>query len=99
MEPNHVFSQKSKIKVKKPKQYKVVMHNDDYTTMEFVIEVLVSIFNKKPLEAERIMMDVHKAGKGIAGIYSYDIAMTKANTAMSWAKEEGFPFKLSVEEA
>lgn len=98
MEPAHILSQKSKVKVKKPKQYKVIMHNDDYTTMEFVIEVLVRIFNKKLEEAQKIMIDVHKAGKGIAGIYSYDIAMTKANTAMSWAKEEGFPFKLSVEE-
>lgn len=98
MEPAHILSQKSKVKVKKPKQYKVIMHNDDYTTMEFVIEVLVRIFNKKLEEAQKIMIDVHKAGKGIAGIYSYDIAMTKANTAMSWAKEEKFPFKLSVEE-
>lgn len=98
MEPRQILSQKSRVKVKKPKQYKVIMHNDDYTTMEFVIEVLVRIFNKKLEEAEKIMLDVHKVGKGVAGIYSYDIAMTKANTAMSWAKEEGFPFKLSVEE-
>ena len=98
MKPAHIFKQNSKAKVKKPKQYKVMMHNDDYTTMEFVIEVLVRIFNKKLEEAEKVMLDVHQAGKGVAGIYSYDIAMTKANTAMSWAKEEGFPFKLSVEE-
>lgn len=98
MEPAHILSQRSKVKVKKPKQYKVIMHNDDYTTIEFVIEVLMRIFNKRSEEAQKIMIDVHKAGKGIAGIYSYDIAMTKANTAMSWAKEEGFPFKLSVEE-
>lgn len=98
MEVKNVVNQKSKIKIKKPKQYKVVMHNDDYTTMEFVIEVLTQIFNKKIEEANKIMLEVHKAGKGIAGIYSYDIAMTKAGTAMSWAKEEGFPFKLSVEE-
>lgn len=98
MEPAHILNQKSKVKVKRPKQYKVIMHNDDYTSMEFVIEVLVRIFNKKLEEAQKVMLDVHKAGKGIAGIYSYDIAMTKANTAMNWAKEEGFPFKLSVEE-
>ena len=98
MEPKHIVSQKSKIKVKKPKQYKVIMHNDDYTTMEFVVEVLTQIFNKKIEEANKIMIEVHKAGKGIAGIYSYDIAMTKAGTAMAWSKEEGFPFKVSVEE-
>ncbi|ADZ85886.1 ATP-dependent Clp protease adaptor ClpS [Cellulosilyticum sp. ST5] len=98
MKPNHDLNQKIKAKVKLPKQYQVIMFNDDYTTMEFVVEVLTQIFNKSAAEAEKIMMDVHKAGHGVAGIYSYDIAMTKAGTAMSWAKEEGFPFKLSVEE-
>ncbi len=98
MKPIHDVEQKVKSKVKLPKQYQVIMFNDDYTTMEFVIEVLTNIFNKNTIEAEKIMMDVHKVGHGIAGIYSYDIAMTKAGTAMSWAKEEGFPFKLSVEE-
>lgn len=68
MEPKHVVSQKSKVKVKKPKQYKVIMHNDDYTTMEFVIEVLTQIFNKKIEEANKIMLEVHKKGSGIAGI-------------------------------
>lgn len=99
METKHIVSEKTKIKLKKPKQYKVIMHNDDYTTMEFVIEVLIKIFNKKLEEANQIMMDVHKRGKGVAGIYSYDIATTKLGTAMAWAKEEGFPFKLTLEEA
>lgn len=99
MGTSYNLGQKSKVKIAKPKQYKVVMHNDDYTTMEFVIEVLTSIFNKKIEEANKIMLDVHRAGKGIAGIYSYDIAMTKVGTAMMWAKEEGFPFKMTVEEA
>ena len=99
MEPNIVVKQKDKVKIKKPKDYKVVMYNDDYTSMEFVINILVSIFNKKLMEAEKIMLDVHDKGKGIAGIYSYDIAMTKVSTAMGMAKEQGFPFKLTVEEA
>ncbi len=99
MEPNIVVKQKDKVKIKKPKDYKVVMYNDDYTSMEFVINILVSIFNKKLMEAEKIMLDVHEKGKGIAGIYSYDIAMTKVSTAMGMAKEQGFPFKLTVEEA
>lgn len=98
MKPIHDVEQKVKSKVRVPKQYQVIMFNDDYTTMEFVIEVLMNIFNKSTIEAEKIMMDVHKVGRGVAGIYSYDIAMTKTGTAMSWAKEEGFPFKLSVEE-
>ena len=99
METNIVTKQKDKVKIKKPKNYKVVMYNDDYTTMEFVINILVNVFNKKLVEAEKIMLDVHEKGKGVAGIYSHDIAITKVSTAMSMAKEEGFPFKLTVEEA
>lgn len=99
METNIATKQKDKVKVKKPKQYKVIMYNDDFTTMEFVINVLVVVFNKNLMEAEKIMMDVHKKGKGVAGIYSYDIAITKVSKAMSMAKESEFPFKLTVEEA
>lgn len=98
METGVVTKQKDKVKIKKPKNYKVIMHNDDYTTMEFVIHVLMSIFNKNIVEAEKIMLDVHEKGIGVAGIYSYDIAVTKATTAMSLAKEQDFPFKLTVEE-
>lgn len=99
METNIATKQKDKVKIKKPKQYKVIMYNDDFTTMEFVINVLVSVFNKNLMEAEKIMLDVHKKGKGVAGIYSYDIAITKVSKAMSMAEESGFPFKLTVEEA
>lgn len=99
METGIVTKQRDKIKIKKPKNYKVIMHNDDYTTMEFVIEVLVRIFNKSIADAEKIMLDVHKKGRGVAGIYSYDIAITKVATAMSMAKSEGYPFKLTTEEA
>lgn len=98
MESNIDIKEKNKIKIKKPKLYKVVMHNDDFTTMEFVVDVLVNIFNRKIEEANKIMIDVHKKGNGIAGIYPYDIAVSKASTAMTIAKEHGFPFKLSVEE-
>ena len=99
METGIITKQKSKIRMKKPKNYKVIMHNDDYTTMEFVIEVLVRIFNKSVVEAEKIMLDVHKKGRGVAGIYSYDIAVTKVAAAMSMAKNEGLPFKMTTEEA
>ena len=98
METGVVTKQKDKVKIKKPKNYKVIMHNDDYTTMEFVIKILVNIFNKSFIDAEKIMLDVHKKGRGVAGIYSYDIAITKVATAMSMAKSEGFPFKLTTEE-
>lgn len=98
METNIITVEKSKIKTKKPKHYKVVMYNDDYTTMEFVVDILMNIFNKKFEEANKIMLDVHKKGKGIAGIYPYDIAVTKVSTAMAIAREEEFPFKLTIEE-
>lgn len=99
METGVVTKRKNKVKIKKPKYYKVIMHNDDYTTMEFVIKILIKVFNKSFIDAEKIMIDVHKKGRGIAGIYSYDIAVTKVATAMSMAKSEGFPFKLTTEEA
>ncbi|WP_195970208.1 ATP-dependent Clp protease adaptor ClpS [Clostridium thermobutyricum] len=87
-----------KIKLKKPKRYNAIMFNDDFTTMEFVVFVLVDIFKKSELEANKIMLDVHNKGRGIAGTYSYDIAMTKVNMALELAKKEDFPFKMTVEE-
>lgn len=98
MEVNTVIAEKSKVKIKKPKQYKVIMYNDDFTTMEFVVAILMDIFNRNIDEANKIMFDVHKSGKGIAGVYPYDIAISKSNKAMLLAKEEDFPFKLTVEE-
>lgn len=98
METDTKTIEKSKIKVKKPKNYKVVMHNDDHTTMDFVVYILTDIFNKSVEEANKIMIDVHEKGIGIAGIYSFDIATTKVSMAMSIAAEEGFPFKLTIEE-
>ncbi|WP_139904705.1 ATP-dependent Clp protease adaptor ClpS [Clostridium thermarum] len=98
METNILTSEKSKIKVKRPKHYKVIMHNDDYTTMEFVVYILMNVFKKSAEEANRIMLDVHQRGRGIAGIYPYDIAATKVAAAMTEAEKEGFPFKLTIEE-
>lgn len=98
MKTNSTVIERANIKVKKPKNYKVIMHNDDFTTMEFVVAILNIIFNKDLEEANKIMMDVHKNGKGIEGVYPYDIAISKANKAMLIAKNEGFPFKLTVEE-
>jgi ATP-dependent Clp protease adaptor protein ClpS len=92
------IKEKVNIKVQKPKLYKVIMHNDDYTTMEFVVEVLIGIFNKSASDATKVMLDVHKKGAGIAGIYPYDIAMTKVSQAHIVAREKGFPLKLSLKE-
>lgn len=90
---------KEKIKVKKPKDYKVVMHNDDFTTMEFVVNILMTLFKKDINTSNKIMMDVHKIGRGIVGVYPYDIAATKVAIALGMAKEEGFPFNITIEEA
>ncbi|WP_411679345.1 ATP-dependent Clp protease adaptor ClpS [Clostridium thailandense] len=92
------FKEETKIKFAKPKMYKVLIHNDDYTTMDFVIKVLVKVFKKEVVEATQIMYDVHKKGVGVAGIYSYDIAATKTVQAMTMAEESGFPLKFSMEE-
>ncbi len=98
MSQKTVINEEHKLKIKKPKLFKVIMHNDDYTTMEFVIEVLTKVFNKSGIEATKIMYDVHRKGIGTAGVYAYDIAKTKVNQAMGMARNSGFPFKLSMEE-
>ena len=86
-------------KVKPPRKYHVVMLNDDFTPMDFVVAVLVKFFSKSMDEAVAIMFDVHKKGKGIAGTYSRDIAETKATTVSQFAQENEHPFKLTVEPA
>ncbi len=88
-----------KTKVREPRHYNVIMLNDDFTTMEFVVAILIDIFKKDPISAEAIMMDVHKKGRGVVGAYPYDIAATKVNAALTRAKAEGFPFRMSIEEA
>ncbi len=91
--------ERSNIKVQKPRHYQVIMHNDDFTSMEFVVEILVDIFHKDNLEAERLMLLVHQSGRAAVGSYPYDIAVTKVQEASMRAKREGFPFRLTVEEA
>lgn len=81
-----------------PKMYKVILNNDDYTTMEFVVEVLVEVFHKTATEATKIMMDVHEKGRGIVGLYTYDIAQTKALQVEAMATEQEFPLSVTIEE-
>ena len=88
----------SETEQKTPPLFKVLMHNDHYTTMEFVIEVLESVFNKSTTEANRIMMNVHLKGIGICGIYPFEIAETKVDRVHTLAGREGFPLRCSVEE-
>ena len=85
-------------KTKKPTLYKVLLLNDDYTTMEFVIQILEGIFHKTPSEAHRIMMQVHTEGRGICGAYSYDVAETKVATTQDLAQQAGFPLQATLEE-
>ena len=90
---------KSDQEIQEPKMYRVILHNDDYSTMDFVIEVLISIFHKPAADATRIMLDVHNKGKGICGIYTYDIAETRVARVHQLAKKREFPLKCSLEEA
>lgn len=89
---------KTKSRVKTPKMYRVLIHNDDYTTMDFVVEILVSIFNKSSTEATKIMLDVHRKGKGVCGVFTYDVAVTKVLQVHHEAKKNEFPLKCSYEE-
>lgn len=87
------------VRIREPKRYQVIMHNDDFTTMEFVVSILIDIFKKAPAAAELLMLQVHKNGRAAVGIYPYDIACTKVKLALERAKAENFPFRMTVEEA
>lgn len=88
---------KKKSKTKPPKRYKVVFINDHYTTMEFVVLVLEKIFHRSPAEAAAIMLRIHNAGAGVAGVYSKEIAETKIELTLDWARQEGHPLMLTME--
>ena len=83
--------------VAEPPMYKVMLLNDDYTTMEFVVEVLVHVFQKSAEEATQIMLNVHQSGVGVCGIYPLEIAETKVDTVETLARENGFPLKCIME--
>ncbi len=82
---------------KKPELFKVLLLNDDYTTMDFVIEILEAVFHKQPAEAYRIMMAVHRQGKGLCGLYPHEVAETKVETVVERARESGFPLRAAME--
>jgi ATP-dependent Clp protease adaptor protein ClpS len=88
---------KKKKKTKKPKRFKVLFLNDDYTTMEFVVRVLETVFHKSPAEAAAIMLRVHNNGSGIAGVYTREVAETKCEQTISWARKEGHPLMVTME--
>ncbi|HIL26586.1 MAG TPA: ATP-dependent Clp protease adaptor ClpS [Nitrospinaceae bacterium] len=95
-----VDRKKSKKKIRKlspPRDYKVILHNDDFTPMEFVTWILETVFHKNTPEAESIMLDVHKKGKGVAGVYTHEIAEQKVWDTLESAKENQFPLQCSAE--
>ena len=88
---------KTKPKTKKPSMYKVLMLNDDYTPMEFVVHILERIFNKSRQEATRIMLHVHRRGVGICGVYTYEVAETKVTQVMDFARQHQHPLQCTLE--
>jgi ATP-dependent Clp protease adaptor protein ClpS len=97
--PGGEVLEKTRPRTQKPRLFKVILLNDDYTTMDFVVEVLESIFNKSPVEAHRIMMNIHMSGAGLCGVYPYEVAETKVALVHDRARGRGFPLRASVEEA
>ena len=97
--PGVVTRTRTQKKVKQPPLYKVLLHNDDYTTMEFVVHVLQSIFDHPEAEAMQIMLHVHRKGIGVAGVYAHEIAETKIEQVHSLAKAHEYPLRCSLEKA
>jgi ATP-dependent Clp protease adaptor protein ClpS len=91
--------EKTRPQTVEPESYAVTLLNDDYTTMEFVVQVLETVFNKQPAEAFRIMMQVHTEGQGLCGIYPFDVAETKVAAVHGLAAEVGFPLRATLERA
>ena len=93
---DHELSNETAIKY--PKKYKVFILNDDYTAMEFVVDILMNVFHKTNVQAEAIMLEVHKKDRGLCGIYTHEIAETKVIEVAKKAKSNGFPLKATMEE-
>ena len=89
--------ERTRQETKKPELFRVFLLNDDYTTMDFVVEVLETIFNKQPAEAFRIMMLVHTQGRGLCGLYPHEVAETKVDTVIERARAQGFPLRAAME--
>jgi ATP-dependent Clp protease adaptor protein ClpS len=85
-------------RAKQPPLFKVLMHNDDYTTMEFVVEMLVTVFHKSPVEANRIMLHIHYKGVGVCGLYPLEIAETKVAKVHALAKADSYPLRCSLDQ-
>ena len=98
-QPGEEVLEKTRQRVAKPPLYRVILHNDDYTTMDFVVGVLETVFEKRPAEAYRIMMQVHSEGSGTCGSYIFEVAETKVAVVHELARAAGFPLRASLQEA
>ena len=96
---NDLAVQEARPKLKQPSQYRVILINDDYTPMEFVVEVLETVFGMERNKATRVMLEVHTKGKGICGVYSYEIAETKVAQVTSIAQQQQHPLLCTMEES
>lgn len=88
---------KTRTRAKRPERYKVLLHNDDYTPMEFVVSILEKIFGKSPAAATQIMLQIHRGGMGVAGVYVREVAETKVTTVHNLAEQRGHPLRAGVE--
>ena len=86
-------------RLKAPRLFRVILHNDHYTTMDFVVKVIVAVFHKPAAQATKIMLDVHRKGVGVVGVYTHDIAATKVSQVHEMARQSEFPLRASWEEA
>ena len=89
--------ERQRTRLQEPRRYKVIIFNDDFTTMEFVVKILIEVFFKTETEAKALMLQVHRSVKAVVGVYTYDIAMSKVNKATRMANEAGFPLRLTCE--
>ena len=96
---DHAIKDRAEVKNQDPKLFNVVILNDDYTTMEFVLQILETLFQKSPAEAYRIMMQVHRNGRGLAGVYTWEVAETKSDSVAALAGKAGYPLRATIEEA
>lgn len=91
------IKERQRTNLKEPRRYKVIIYNDDFTSMEFVVLVLKQVFFKSEEDANALMLKVHHSDKAVVGIYTYDIAVSKVRKATTMAREQGFPLRLTVE--
>lgn len=90
--------EKQRTRLKEPKHYRVIIFNDDFTTMEFVVEMLRTVFFKTQIESEALMLKVHRSGQATVGIYTFDVAVSKVDKATKMARAAGFPLRLTLME-